>query len=101
MAMTTADARLTYDYALRDAALERIRRLKRAGYDVKLRYEGENREGVVEVEPPSFAQRFKGRSPVVTITLSRYTDVALMERTYEGLIEILGCAGEHIKALIA
>lgn len=80
MAMTTVDARLTYDYALRDAALERIRRLERVGWVVKLRYVGENR----------YAEVWKtGRRNTLEIALSRYTDVALMESAYTWLIEHL------------
>lgn len=83
MAMTTADARLAYDYSLRDAALERIRRLERLGYEVVLRYEGENRIGEMLVHYDSQQPDLKK----ITITLSRYTDVALMESAYTWLIE--------------
>lgn len=77
--MTTADARLAYDYALRDAALERIRRLERAGWMVKLRYLGENR----------YAEVWKTGRNTLEVVASRYTDVALMESAYTWLIERL------------
>lgn len=79
MAMTTADARLTYDYRLRDVALECIQRLERVGYEVRLRYSGENRQIEFRLLPEW----------VIELTLSRYTDVALMERVYGSLIESL------------
>ena len=87
MAMTTADARLAYDYALREAALKRIRRLERVGYAVRWRYIGENRIGEVKIE--RHADEPVRRRYQLTITLSRYTNRGLMERMYDALNGIL------------
>lgn len=89
MTMTTADARLAYHYLLRDVALGALRRAERLGYEVKLRYEGENQVGTITFEPRMLMDRIARRPRQVTITLSRYTDEAMMERNYMGLIEAI------------
>lgn len=90
MAMTTADARLTYDYALRDAVLERIRRLEDLGWRVRMRFVGENR--------PVSIWKALDRPGTVDIELSRYTDVGVMEQAYRWLIEILASLTENTSA---
>lgn len=87
--MTTTDARLTYDYALRDAALERIRRLKDLGRRVQLTYFGENL--------PVRVWHTSRRGGGVVIALARYTDARVMEREYERLIRELASLLENIE----